>query len=135
MWRRWFPVLEWLPSYRRADFPGDLVAGLTGAAILVPQSMAYATIAQLPPVVGLYASVVPILVYPIFGLSRQLSVGPLGSISILSAVGVAKLAPSGPQQFIALAATLALLVGIVHISVGVLRLGFVMRFLSEPVMT
>ena len=128
-------MLEWLPRYRRADLPGDLVAGLTGAAILVPQSMAYAQIAQLPPVVGLYASVVPLIVYAVFGRSRQLSVGPLASISILSAVGVAKLAPSGTAQFIALSATLALLVGIVHISIGVLRLGFVMRFLSEPVMT
>jgi SulP family sulfate permease len=135
MWRRWFPVLEWLPRYKRADLSGDLVAGLTGAAILVPQSMAYATIARLPPVVGLYASVVPLVVYAVFGRSRQLSVGPLASISILSAVGVAKLAPSGTERFIALAATLALLVGIVHISIGVLRLGFVMRFLSEPVMT
>ena len=135
MWRRWFPVLEWLPRYKRADLSGDLVAGLTGAAILVPQSMAYATIAQLPPVVGLYASVVPLVVYAVFGRSRQLSVGPLASISILSAVGVAKLAPSGTERFVALAATLALLVGIVHISIGVLRLGFVMRFLSEPVMT
>ncbi|HZP27437.1 MAG TPA: sulfate permease [Acidimicrobiia bacterium] len=133
--RRWFPVLEWLPSYRRADLAGDVMAGLTGAAILVPQSMAYAQIAQLPPVVGLYASVVPLLVYAIFGRSRQLSVGPLASISILSAVGVAKLAPTGTARFVALAATLALLVGIVHISIGVLRLGFVMRFLSEPVMT
>jgi SulP family sulfate permease len=133
--RRWLPVLDWLPHYRRADRPGDLVAGLTGAAILVPQSMAYAQIARLPPVVGLYASVVPLLVYAIFGRSRQLSVGPLASISILSAVGVAKLAPEGTQQFVALAATLALLVGIVHISIGLLRLGFVMRFLSEPVMT
>ena len=128
-------MLEWLPRYRRADLPGDLVAGLTGAAILVPQSMAYAQIAQLPPVVGLYASVVPLIVYAVFGRSRQLSVGPLASISILSAVGVAKLAPSGTAQFIALSATLALLVGIIHISIGVLRLGFVMRFLSEPVMT
>src|SRR4249919_3322857 len=135
MWRRWFPVLEWLPRYKRADLSGDLVAGLTGAAILVPQSMAYATIAQLPPVVGLYASVVPLVVYAVFGRSRQLSVGPLASISILSAVGVAKLAPSGTERFIALSATLAVLVGIVHISIGVLRLGFVMRFLSEPVMT
>jgi sulfate permease, SulP family len=128
-------VLDWLPHYRRADLSGDLVAGLTGAAILVPQSMAYAQIAQLPPVVGLYASVVPLLAYAVIGRSRQLSVGPLASISILSAVGVAKLAPSGTERFIALSATLALIVGIVHVSIGVLRLGFVMRFLSEPVMT
>jgi Sulfate permease family len=63
--RRWISVLDWLPHYRRADLPGDVVAGITGAAVLVPQSMAYAQIAHLPPVVGLYASVVPLLVYAV----------------------------------------------------------------------
>src|SRR5215213_9567516 len=75
--RRLLPVLEWLPRYRRADLPGDVVAGITGAAVIVPQSMAYARIAGLPPVVGLYASVVPLLVYAALGRSRQLGVGPL----------------------------------------------------------
>jgi SulP family sulfate permease len=129
------PILDWLPHYRRADLAPDLVAGLTGAAILVPQSMAYATIAGLPPIVGLYASVVPVLVYAVFGQARQLSVGPLATISIIAAAALAKLAPAGSAQYIAYAATLALLVGFVHIGLGVARLGFLLRFLSEPVIT
>ncbi len=135
MIRRWVPLLEWLPNYRRADLRGDLVAGLTGAAILVPQSMAYATIGGLPPIVGLYASVVPVLVYAVFGRSPQLSVGPLATISIIGAVSLAKLAPTGSPQYIAYAATLAVMVGVVHLVLGIGRLGFLVRFISEPVMT
>lgn len=132
--RRLVPVLEWLPHYRRADLSGDVVAGVTGAAVIVPQSMAYARIAGLPPVVGLYASVVPLLVYAALGRSRQLGVGPLASISILSALGVSRISHGDTAEFIALSATLAVLVGVVHIVIGVARLGFVVRFLSEPVM-
>ena len=132
---RAIPVFDWLPHYRRGDLRGDVVAGLTGAAILVPQSMAYATIAGLPPIVGLYASVVPVLVYALLGSSPQLSVGPLATISIIAAVALAKLAPTASPQYVALAATLALLVGGIHIALGVTRLGFLVRFLSEPVMT
>ncbi len=129
---RWISVVEWLPSYRRADLRGDLISGLTGAAVLVPQGMAYAQIAALPPVVGLYASVLPLVAYALLGRSPQLGVGPLASISVLSAVGVARLAPDGTARFVALAATLALIVGLVHIGVGVSRLGSLTRFLSEP---
>jgi SulP family sulfate permease len=127
-------MLEWVRGYQRDDLVPDVLAGITGAAILVPQSMAYAVIAGLPPVVGLYASVVPVLVYAIFGRSRQLSVGPLATISIIGAVALAKLAPPGSPKYITYAATLALVVGIIHIALGVGRLGFLMRFLSEPLM-
>jgi SulP family sulfate permease len=127
-------MLEWVRGYRRADLGPDLVAGLTGAAILVPQSMAYAAIGGLPPVVGLYASVIPVLVYAVFGRSRQLSVGPLATISIIGAVALARLAPAGSPRYVSYAATLALLVGGVHLVLGVGRLGFLMRFLSEPLM-
>src|SRR5215510_9109331 len=102
-------MLEWVRGYRRADLVPDIVAGVTGAAILVPQSMAYATIAGLPPIVGLYASVVPVLVYALLGSSAQLSVGPLATIPIIGAVALAKLAPAGSAQYVALAATLAIL--------------------------
>ncbi len=132
---RAIPILDWLPRYRRDDLRGDVVAGLTGAAILVPQSMAYATIAGLPPIVGLYASVVPVLVYALLGSSPQLSVGPLATISIIAAVALAKLAPTGSPEYVAFAASLALLVGGIHIALGLTRLGFLVRFLSEPVMT
>jgi SulP family sulfate permease len=129
------PILDWLPRYRRDDLRGDVVAGLTGAAILVPQSMAYATIAGLPPIVGLYASVVPVLVYAAVGTSPQLSVGPLATISIIAAVALAKLAPTGSPEYVALAASLAVIVGGIHIALGLTRLGFLVRFLSEPVLT
>ena len=138
MWprvRRAIPILEWLPRYRREYLRGDLVAGVTGAAIIVPQSMAYATIGGLPPIVGLYASVVPVLVYVVFGQSPQLSVGPLATISIIAAVSLAKLAPAGSSQYIAYAATLAVMVGVLHVALGLGRLGFLVRFISEPVMT
>jgi sulfate permease, SulP family len=132
--RRWISVLEWLPRYRRDDLPSDVIAGLTGAAVLVPQSMAYAQIAHLPPVVGLYTSVIPLLVYAVLGRVPQLGMGPLASISIVSAVGVANLAPDTSARFIALSAALAVIVGVVHLAIGLLRLGFLIRFLSEPVM-
>jgi SulP family sulfate permease len=132
--RRWVSALDWLLDYKRADLRFDVVAGLTGAAILVPQSMAYAQIAHLPPIVGLYASVVPLLVYAVLGRSPQLGVGPLATISVLSAVGVAKLAPDSSPEFIAVSATLAVIVGIIHLAIGFGRLGFLVRFLSEPVM-
>jgi SulP family sulfate permease len=128
-------MLEWVRGYRRADLVPDVVAGITGATILVPQSMAYAAIAGLPPVVGLYASVVPVLVYAVFGRSRQLSVGPLATISIIGAVALTKLAEPGSPHYVAYAATLALLVGGVHLALGLGRLGFLMRFLSEPLMS
>ena len=114
---RWISVFDWLPHYRRSDLPGDLIAGLTGAAVLVPQSMAYAQIAHLPPVVGLYASVVPLLVYAVLGRVPQLGLGPLASISILSAVGVAKLAPANSTEFITLSAMLAVIAGLVHLAI------------------
>jgi sulfate permease, SulP family len=127
-------MLEWVRGYRRADLVPDVLAGITGATILVPQSMAYAAIAGLPPVVGLYASVVPVLTYALFGRSRQLSVGPLATISIIAAVALAKLAPAGSPRYVSYAATLALLVGVIHLGLGLGRLGFLMRFLSEPLM-
>jgi SulP family sulfate permease len=127
-------MLEWVRGYRRADLVPDAIAGVTGATILVPQSMAYAAIAGLPPVVGLYASVVPVLAYAVFGRSRQLSVGPLATISIIGAVALSKLAPPGSPRYVTYAATLALLVGAIHLGLGLGRLGFLMRFLSEPLM-
>lgn len=131
--RRYVPILEWLPRYRRADLGPDLIAGLTVGAVLVPQSVAYATVAGLPPVVGLYASTVPLLAYSIFGRSRRLGVGPLVTISIIAAAGLRDIAPTGTDRYIAYAATLAVLVGVIHLAFGVARLGWLVRFLSEPV--
>src|SRR5690554_1756017 len=88
---KFLPVLEWLPQYKREDLPGDLSAGLTVGIMLIPQGMAYAMLAGLEPVHGLYAVTVPLLLYAIFGSSRHLAVGPDAIISMLTAAGIAAL--------------------------------------------
>lgn len=89
---RFVPVTDWIRSYNYPDFQNDLRAGLTVGVILIPQSMAYALLAGLPPTYGLYASVIPLMIYAIFGTSRQLSIGPVAIISILIATGVSGIA-------------------------------------------
>ncbi|MFT5358356.1 MAG: SulP family sulfate permease [Polyangiales bacterium] len=132
---RFLPFMSWMRSYRRSDAKSDLSAGLTTAIMLVPQGMAYAMLAGLPPVVGLYASVVPLVAYSLFGTSRQLAVGPVAMDSLLVAQALAPLAVLGSDQYIAYAVLLALLVGIIQLSMGILRLGFLMNFLSNPVVS
>ena len=102
------PALGWLRSYdRRADLPGDVSAGLTVAVMLIPQAMAYAMLAGLPPIVGLYASVVPLFAYALLGTSRQLAVGPVAMVSLLVASGVGAIAEPGSERYVALAVVLA----------------------------
>jgi sulfate permease, SulP family len=112
----------------------DLGAGLAVGAMLVPQGMAYALLAGLPPEVGLYASTVPLLLYAIFGTSRQLAVGPVAIVSLLSASTLASVADEGSAGYVAAAGLLALLVGAVHLVLGIARLGFLTRLLSHPVL-
>ncbi len=131
---RYLPFLDWLPSYRRGDLSGDLMAGLIVAIMLVPQSMAYAMLAGLPPQVGLYASILPLFIYGLFGTSRALAVGPVAIVSLLVAEGIAPLAGGNPATYIQLALTLALLVGIIQVLMGVMRVGFLVNFLSHPVL-
>lgn len=133
--RRVFPAFEWLPGYSRRTFAADLSAGLTVGAVLIPQGMAYALVAGLPPVVGLYASVFPILVYTVFGRSRQLALGPVAIVSLLTASGLGSLAGGDPDLYVSLAASLALMVGILMVAMGAARLGFVAQFLSQPVLS
>ena len=128
-------VPGWIRNYGRGDLRGDLVAGLTVAIMLVPQGMAYAALAGLPPVVGLYASTVPLVVYALFGSSRQLSVGPVAIDSLLVLAGVSALAAVGSGEFVALAALLALMVGLVQLALGLLRAGFVVNFVSSAVVS
>lgn len=127
--------LDWLKGYRRQDLSGDLAAGLTVAVMLIPQGMAYAMLAGLPPVVGLYASTVPLIVYALFGSSRQLAVGPVAIVSLLTLSGVSALAEPGSARFIALAAVLALMSGVIQLGLGLLRAGFVVNFLSHAVIS
>ena len=128
-------VPSWLKSYDTRDLPADLVAGLIVAVMLVPQGMAYALLAGLPPVTGLYASAVPLIVYALFGSSRHLAVGPVAIVSLLTLSGVSSLAEPGSAEFIALAALLALMVGAVQFVLGLLRAGFVTNFLSHAVIS
>lgn len=133
-WSRYFPFLKWLLHYRREDFVGDLLAGLIVAIMLVPQGMAYALLAGLPPQVGLYASILPLLIYGLLGTSRTLAVGPVAIVSLLVGTGVSLLAEPGSAEFIQLALTLAFMVGVIQLLMGLLRLGFVVNFLSHPVL-
>ena len=123
----------WLRHYNKADFKPDLVAGLTVGVMLIPQGMAYAMLAGLPPVYGLYASTVPLIIYSLFGTSRHLSVGPVAIDSMMVAAGVGAIALAGSPEYISLAITLALLVGFIQFTFGAFRLGFLINFLSRPV--
>ncbi|HET9771344.1 MAG TPA: SulP family inorganic anion transporter, partial [Acidimicrobiia bacterium] len=135
MVRAVLPVFEWLPGYRRSTFVADLAAGLTVGAVLIPQGMAYALVAGLPPVVGLYASVFPILAYAVLGRSRQLALGPVAIVSLLTAAGLEPLARGDSGHHAELATTLALMVAALMIVMGVARLGFVADLLSHPVLS
>lgn len=132
---RLFPILEWLPRYRREDFRADLVAGLTTAVMLIPQGMGYALLAGLPPIVGLYAALVPLLAYALFGTSKVLGVGPVAMDSLLVAVSVGAIAQAGSEHYLALAVLLGAMVGVIQFLLGVLGLGFVVNFLSRPVIS
>jgi SulP family sulfate permease len=132
---RWIPLLSAVRGYRRDDARADLVAGLTTAVMLIPQGMAYALLAGLPPIVGLYASTLPLIAYALFGTSRQLAVGPVAMVSLLVAGGVGSIAQQGTPQYVAAALTLALLVGVLQFGMGLLRAGFLVNFLSHPVIS
>jgi SulP family sulfate permease len=133
--RSWFPILTWLPSYRRGDLPADLSAGLTTAVMLIPQAMAYAMLAGLPPIHGLYAATIPLLAYAVFGSSRQLAIGPVAMDSLLVAVGVGALASRGSEAYVSYAILLAAMVGLMQIILGLARAGFLINFLSRPVIS
>jgi SulP family sulfate permease len=127
------PIVGWLRTYQRADFGPDLVAGLTTAVMLVPQAMGYALLAGLPPIHGLYASVAPLLLYAVLGTSRQLAVGPVAMDSILVAGSVGAIATIGTENYILVAAALGVMVGVFQAGLGFLRAGFLVNFLSRPV--
>lgn len=131
--RRFFPIVSWLPAYDRSWFRPDIVAGLTVWALLVPEAMAYAEIAGMPPETGLYAALGAFVAYAVFASSRQLTVGPSSTVAILSASTVASVA--GTDDFIDLTIALAMLAGALFVVAGIARLGFISVFLSKPVLT
>ena len=130
---KFLPILEWLPQYKKSDLPGDLSAGLTVGIMLIPQGMAYAMLAGLEPVHGLYAVTIPLLLYAVFGTSRHLAVGPDAIISMLTAAGIASLMAPSAEEYLLYVLTLTLMVGGIRVLMGLFKLGFVVNFLSRPV--
>lgn len=131
--RTWW-VFGSLSDYQRAWLRPDIIAGLTVWAVLVPEALAYATIAGVPPVVGLYAAVPSLILYAAAGSSRHLIVGPMSATAALSAAMIAPLASGNDGRFIALSAALAIVTGLVGLLAGFMRLGFIASFISEPVL-
>lgn len=132
---KFIPILDWIKSYNSEDAKGDLNAGITVGIMLIPQGMAYAMLAGLPPIYGLYASLVPLILYAIFGTSRQLAVGPVAMVSLLVLAGVGEIAEVGSDRFIQLAIMTAMAVGLFQFFMGVFRMGFLVNFLSHPVLS
>jgi len=130
-----FPILSWLPKYSKKDLFDDLPAGITVGIMLIPQGMAYALIAGLPIEYGLYASLVPQIIYAITGTSRQLSVGPVAMDSLLVAAGLSAIAAIGSDRYVELAIGLALMMGCIQLLLGILRAGFLVNFLSRPIIS
>ena len=130
---RYFPILDWGRRYDRSALLNDLVAAVIVTIMLIPQSLAYAMLAGLPPEAGIYASIAPLVLYAIFGTSRALAVGPVAVVSLLTASAVGQVAQQGTAGYAMAALTLALLSGLFLLALGVLRLGFLANFLSHPV--
>lgn len=135
MMARLVPAWGWLARYRRADLGGDLTAGLVVAIMVVPQGMAYATLAGLPPEIGLYASIAPLVAYALFGTSRALAVGPVAVLSLMTAASLSGIAEPGTAAYAQAAVILAFLGGVLLLVLGLLRLGFLVNFLSHSVLS
>ena len=130
---RYLPVLDWGRDYTRETLVNDLVAAVIVTIMLIPQSLAYALLAGLPPEVGIYASIAPIILYALFGTSRVLAVGPVAVVSLMSATAISQVAAQGSAGYLAAALLLAALSGAILLVMGVFRLGFLANFLSHPV--
>ncbi len=133
--KSYFPFLDWISTYQKDWLKNDIIAGITIGVMLIPQGIAYATIAGLPPIYGLYTAMIPQLVYAFLGTSRQLAVGPAAMDSLIVASGVSAIAVVGSEHFIFMAIVLAFFVGFFQILFGFFRLGFLVNFLSRPVIS
>lgn len=130
---KFFPFLLWLKDYKRENLIRDFLAGLTVSVVLIPQSMSYAMIAGIPPIYGLYAAAIPPIIAALWGRASLLATGPVAMVSLLTFSSIIPFAKPGTPEFIDMAITLALLVGLIQLLMGVLKLGFIMRFVSHPV--
>lgn len=126
-------ILDWLPNYTKKDLAGDLKSGATVGVIEIPQAMAYAVIAGLSPIYGLYGSLIPLLIYPLFGTSRHLALGIVATDMIIIASGASMVAEPGTDKYVTAVLLLTMLVGLVHIAMSLFRMGFLVNFLSKPV--
>jgi len=131
--KRYFPFLDWARTYNGTALTNDLLAALIVVIMLIPQSLAYALLAGLPPEAGLYASIVPVMLYAMFGTSRALAVGPVAVVSLMTASAIGEVAQTGTAGYAVAALTLAFLSGAILVVMGLLRLGFLANFLSHPV--
>jgi SulP family sulfate permease len=131
--KRYLPILEWGSQYNRTTLVSDLIVGVIVTMMLIPQSLAYAQLAGLPPEVGLYASIAPLILYAIFGTSRTLAVGPVAVASLMTAAAVSQVAKQGTPEYLGAAIALAIISGLLLIVMGILKLGFLANFLSHPV--
>ncbi len=130
---QYLPILDWGRRYDRDQFTGDMVAAVIVTIMLIPQSLAYALLAGMPPEAGIYASIAPIVLYAIFGTSRALAVGPVAVVSLMTAAAVGNIAEAGTAGYVTAALTLAFLSGAMLLALGLFRLGFLANFLSHPV--
>ena len=130
--KKFFPILTWLPNYTGSTFKSDFIAGITVSVLLIPQGMAYALIAGLPPIYGLYAALSPQIIYALLGTSKQLAVGPVAMDSLLVAAGLGTISILGPEEYIQSAILLAFLMGAIQFLLGLFKMGFLVSFLSKP---
>ena len=135
MFKKYFPILVWIKHYTYDDFASDTVAAIVVTIMLIPQSLAYALLAGLPPQIGLYASILPLLIYSIFGTSNTLAVGPVAVIALMTFAVCSKFAQPGSSEFVSIAILLAAISGLILLLMGILRLGFITNFLSHPVIS
>ncbi len=134
--KKWIPILEWLPKYSlKENLKADVVGGFTVGVVLIPQGIAYALIAGLPPIYGLYSALLPQLMYLLFGTSQRVAVGPVAMDSLIVAAGVSTLAVAGTDTYIAFTLLLAFCVGVIQLLLGIGKLGFIVNFLSKPVIS
>jgi len=132
---RWVPLIGWLRTYHRGLLTRDVLAAVIVTLMLVPQALAYAMLAGLPPEMGLYASMLPLVLYAVFGTSASLAVGPVAVAALMTASALSSFAAPGSPEYIGAALVLAALSGLILIAMGVLRLGFLVNFLSHPVIS